>query len=100
MLRLFRTSTDIMNAGEYGSRIVHLLNDQHMVSYTLRNCVSYLNLILLLQGVVTSAISFIEALSKKWPEEYKGCVSLAVSRLSRVSQSVTKRAITNEIFRF
>ena len=37
-----------------------------------------------LQGVVTSAASFIEALVKRSPEEYKGCVSLAVSRLSRV----------------
>ena len=38
------------------------------------------------QGVVTSATSLIEALVKKNPEEYKGCVSLAVSRLSRVSE--------------
>lgn len=36
------------------------------------------------QGVVTSAASLIEALVKKNPDEYKGCVSLAVSRLSRV----------------
>ena len=34
--------------------------------------------------MVTSAASLIEALVKKNPEEYKGCVSLAVSRLSRV----------------
>ena len=33
---------------------------------------------------MTSAASLIEALVKKNPEEYKGCVSLAVSRLSRV----------------
>jgi len=37
------------------------------------------------QGVVTAAASLIENLVKKNPEEYKGCVSLAVSRLSRVS---------------
>ena len=51
--------------GEWTSRIVHLLNDQHM-------------------GVVTAAASLIDALVKKNPEEYKGCISLAVSRLSRV----------------
>ena len=36
-------------------------------------------------GVVTAATSLIDALVKKNPEEYKGCVALAVSRLSRVS---------------
>ena len=40
-----------------------------------------------LQGVVTAAASLIENLVKKNPEEYKGCVSLAVSRLSRVCPS-------------
>ena len=35
-------------------------------------------------GVVTAATSLIDALVKKNPDEYKGCVSLAVSRLSRV----------------
>ena len=40
------------------------------------------------QGVVTAATSLIENLVKKNPEEYKGCVSLAVSRLSRVSSEV------------
>lgn len=34
---------------------------------------------------MTAAVSLINALVKKNPEEYKGCVSLAVSRLSRVS---------------
>uniref|UniRef100_A0A915JLE1 Clathrin/coatomer adaptor adaptin-like N-terminal domain-containing protein n=1 Tax=Romanomermis culicivorax TaxID=13658 RepID=A0A915JLE1_ROMCU len=65
LLRLFRTSQDVIPAGEYGSRIIHLLNDQHM-------------------GVVTAACSLLEALSKRWPDEYKGCVSLAISRLSRI----------------
>ena len=36
-------------------------------------------------GVVTAAASLIDALVKKNPEEYKGCISLAVSRLSRVN---------------
>ena len=52
-------------SGEWTTRIVHLLNDHHM-------------------GVVTAAASLIDALVKKNPEEYKGCISLAVSRLSRV----------------
>ena len=38
-------------------------------------------------GVVTAATSLMEAFSKKWPEEYRGCVSLAISRLSRIVTS-------------
>ncbi|VDN51492.1 unnamed protein product [Dracunculus medinensis] len=68
LLKLFRTCPDVIPPSEYASRIVHLLNDQHL-------------------GVVTSAASLIEALSKKWPEEYKGCISLAISRLSRIVTS-------------
>lgn len=33
---------------------------------------------------MTAAVSLIESLVKKNPDEYKGCVSLAISRLSRV----------------
>lgn len=69
LLRLFRTSQEIIPGGEWTSRIIHLLNDQHM-------------------GVVTAATSLIDALVKKNPDEYKGCVSLAVSRLSRVRSSI------------
>ncbi|XP_052123848.1 AP-2 complex subunit alpha [Frankliniella occidentalis] len=65
LLRLFRTSQEMIPSGEWTSRIIHLLNDQHM-------------------GVVTAATSLIDALVKKNPEEYKGCISLAVSRLSRI----------------
>uniref|UniRef100_A0A1L8DVR8 AP-2 complex subunit alpha n=1 Tax=Nyssomyia neivai TaxID=330878 RepID=A0A1L8DVR8_9DIPT len=65
LLRLYRTCPDIIPGGEWTSRIIHLLNDQHM-------------------GVVTAATSLIDALVKRNPEEYKGCVSLAVSRLSRI----------------
>jgi len=36
------------------------------------------------QGVVTAAISLLETLAQRSPDEYKGCVPLAVSRLSRV----------------
>ncbi|CAJ0954334.1 unnamed protein product, partial [Mesorhabditis belari] len=65
LLKLFRNSPDVMPSPDHASRIVHLLNDSHM-------------------GVVTSAASLIEALSKRWPDDYKGCVSLAISRLSRI----------------
>lgn len=65
LLRLLRTSPEVIPSGEWTSRIIHLLNDQHL-------------------GVVTAAASLIEALVKRNTDEYKGCVSLAVSRLSRV----------------
>ena len=68
LLRLFRTDRNIIPGGEWTSRIIHLLNDQHM-------------------GVVTAAVSLIDALVKRNPDEYKGCVSLAVSRLSRIVTS-------------
>lgn len=79
LLRLFRTSQEIIPGGEWTSRIIHLLNDQHM-------------------GVVTAATSLIDALVKKNSDEYKGCVSLAVSRLSRVSKS--KFLIASKVFVF
>lgn len=65
LLRLLRTAPEVVTDGEWTSRIIHLLNDQHL-------------------GVVTAAASLIDALVKRNPDEYKGCVSLAVSRLSRV----------------
>merc|ERR1711899_434053 len=68
LLRLFRTDPNIIPSGEWTTRIIHLLNDQHM-------------------GVVTTATSLIDALVKKNPDEYRGCVSLAVSRLSRIVTS-------------
>lgn len=37
------------------------------------------------QGVVTAAVSLITCLCKKNPDDFKTCISLAVSRLSRVS---------------
>ena len=82
LLRLFRTDRNIIPGGEWTSRIIHLLNDQHM-------------------GVVTAAVSLIDALVKRNPDEYKGCVSLAVSRLSRiVTSSYTDfqvRGLTNQV---
>ncbi|XP_039630129.1 AP-2 complex subunit alpha-2 isoform X2 [Erpetoichthys calabaricus] len=70
LLRLYKTSPDLVHMGEWTSRVVHLLNDQHM-------------------GVVTAAISLITCLSQKNPEEFKTCISLAVSRLSRIVSSAS-----------
>uniref|UniRef100_A0A3B3ZYZ1 AP-2 complex subunit alpha n=1 Tax=Periophthalmus magnuspinnatus TaxID=409849 RepID=A0A3B3ZYZ1_9GOBI len=72
LLRLYKTSPDLVLMGEWTSRVVHLLNDQHMF-----------------QGVVTAAISLITCLSQKNPDEFKTCVSLAVSRLSRIVSSAS-----------
>ncbi|XP_059929473.1 AP-2 complex subunit alpha-2 isoform X5 [Gadus macrocephalus] len=70
LLRLYKASPDLVLMGEWTSRVVHLLNDQHM-------------------GVVTAAISLITCLSQKNPDEFKTCVSLAVSRLSRIVSSAS-----------
>lgn len=68
LLKLLRTNPEIMPTGEWTTRIIHLLNDQHL-------------------GVVTAASSLIDVLVKRNPEEYKACVSLAVARLSRIVTS-------------
>jgi AP-2 complex subunit alpha len=68
LLKLLRTNPDIMPTGEWTTRIIHLLNDQHL-------------------GVVTAASSLIDILVKRNPDEYKACVSLAVARLSRIVTS-------------
>ncbi|EGT58181.1 hypothetical protein CAEBREN_22418 [Caenorhabditis brenneri] len=65
ILKIFRDSPESFQLGEYASSIVHLLNDSHV-------------------GVVKSAACLIEALSNKWPEEYKGAVPLAIHRLSKM----------------
>ena len=69
LLRLFRTMPESTTYAEWASRVIHLLNDQHM-------------------GVVTAASSLIHALAQHSPADYKGCVSLAVSRLSRIVTSI------------
>ncbi|CAF3795874.1 unnamed protein product [Rotaria sordida] len=69
LLRLHRTSPDSLQLNtEWTARIIHLLNDQHL-------------------GVATAAVSLIDALVKRSPDEYKGCINLAVSRLSRIVTS-------------
>ncbi|XP_071809172.1 AP-2 complex subunit alpha-2-like [Asterias amurensis] len=68
LLRLYRTDSHCIPSSEYQTRIIHLLNDQHM-------------------GVVTAATSLIHDLVLDNPDDYKGCVSLAVSRLSRIVTS-------------
>ncbi|XP_067849723.1 AP-2 complex subunit alpha-2 isoform X2 [Heptranchias perlo] len=70
LLRLYRTSPDLVPMGEWTSRVAHLLNDQHL-------------------GVVTAATSLITTLAQKNPEEFKTSVSLAVSRLSRIVTSAS-----------
>ncbi|XP_018418299.1 PREDICTED: AP-2 complex subunit alpha-1 isoform X2 [Nanorana parkeri] len=70
LLRLHKTSPDLVPMGEWTSRVVHLLNDQHM-------------------GVVTAAVSLITCLCRKNPDDFKTCVSLAVSRLSRIVSSAS-----------
>uniref|UniRef100_A0A3Q0KHN0 AP-2 complex subunit alpha n=1 Tax=Schistosoma mansoni TaxID=6183 RepID=A0A3Q0KHN0_SCHMA len=68
LLKLIRVAPELITYDDWTVRAMHLLNDQHL-------------------GVVTSAVSLIDALVKRSPEEHKGCVSLAVSRLSRLITS-------------
>ncbi|PAA91616.1 hypothetical protein BOX15_Mlig019203g2, partial [Macrostomum lignano] len=68
LLKLFRTAPEMVPLGDWTSRVIHLLNDQHM-------------------GVVTAAVSLIEALVKRNPDDFKGCVSLSISRLARIVTS-------------
>ncbi|KAI3378849.1 hypothetical protein SNEBB_007915 [Seison nebaliae] len=64
LLKLVRLQPNLIDH-DYAPRIIHLLNDQHI-------------------GVVTAATGLLVQLCKQFPEEYKGCVSLTVSRLSRI----------------
>ncbi|CAH8541289.1 unnamed protein product [Heterobilharzia americana] len=68
LLKLIRVAPELVTYDDWTIRAMHLLNDQHL-------------------GVVTSAVSLIDALVKRSPEEHKGCISLAVSRLSRLITS-------------
>uniref|UniRef100_A0A096MCF4 AP-2 complex subunit alpha n=1 Tax=Poecilia formosa TaxID=48698 RepID=A0A096MCF4_POEFO len=70
LLRLNRTSPDLVPMGEWTARVVHLLNDQHL-------------------GVVTAATSLITTLAQKSPDDFKTSVSLAVARLSRIVTSAS-----------
>ncbi|XP_006802381.1 AP-2 complex subunit alpha-2-like [Neolamprologus brichardi] len=65
VMNLFRVS-----CGRRRSRVVHLLNDQHL-------------------GVVTAATSLITTLAQKNPDDFKTSVSLAVARLSRIVTSAS-----------
>ncbi|XP_059207791.1 AP-2 complex subunit alpha-2-like isoform X1 [Centropristis striata] len=70
LLRLNRTSPDLVPMGEWTARVVHLLNDQHL-------------------GVVTAAASLITTLAQKSPEDFKTSISLAIARLSRIVTSAS-----------
>ena len=85
LLRLYRTSAEALQLNtEWTARIIHLLNDQHLVSEWTINRRQRMNSFDYVQGVATASVSLIDALVKRNPDEYKGCVTLAVSRLSRV----------------
>ena len=68
LLAMLRAAPDSVPRDEWQTRVIHLLNDQHM-------------------GVVTAAVSLIEQLARRSPDELKGCVSLAISRLARIVTS-------------
>ncbi|XP_019740044.1 AP-2 complex subunit alpha-2-like isoform X2 [Hippocampus comes] len=70
LLRLNKTSPDLVPMGEWTSRVVHLLNDQHL-------------------GVVTAATSLISRLAQKSPDDFKTSAALAVARLSRIVTSAS-----------
>lgn len=70
LLRLNRTSPDLVPMGEWTARVVHLLNDQHL-------------------GVVTAATSLMITLAQKSPDDFKTSISLAVARLSRIVTSAS-----------
>ncbi|XP_045887986.1 AP-2 complex subunit alpha-2 isoform X2 [Micropterus dolomieu] len=70
LLRLNRTSPDLVPMGDWTARVVHLLNDQHL-------------------GVVTAATSLITTLAQKSPNDFKTSISLAVARLSRIVTSAS-----------
>lgn len=70
LLRLNRTSPDLVPMGEWTARVVHLLNDQHL-------------------GVVTAATSLITTLAQKSPDDFKTSIALAIARLSRIVTSAS-----------
>ncbi|KAK2853434.1 hypothetical protein Q5P01_006095 [Channa striata] len=70
LLRLYRSSPDLVPMGDWTARVVHLLNDQHL-------------------GVVTAATSLITTLAQKNPDDFKTSISLAVARLSRIVTSAS-----------
>ena len=65
LLRLLRSAPDLIPMQEYASRVIHLLNDQNI-------------------GVATSAVSLIDMLAQRNPDEYKSCIHLAAGRLNRI----------------
>ncbi|XP_041093672.1 AP-2 complex subunit alpha-1 isoform X2 [Polyodon spathula] len=68
LLRLYKTSPDLVLMGEWTSRVVHLLNDQHMGVYTLHlstHCTVHT------------------------PDEFKTCVSSLLSLLSQIVSSAS-----------
>lgn len=53
LLRLYRTSPDLVPMGDWTSRVVHLLNDQHLV-----NQLPYAAWVYYIENDVTSAVKY------------------------------------------
>ncbi|XP_064478736.1 AP-2 complex subunit alpha-like [Ornithodoros turicata] len=68
LLALLRAMPEHAPGVEWSSRLGALIADSHL-------------------GVVTASTSLIEALAKRNPDDYKGSVPVAVSRLSRLAQA-------------
>jgi len=69
LVKLFRINNSVMpKTAEMASRVCQMINDSNL-------------------GVVTSAASLIFEVVQKYPEDYKGCVNLAVNRLTKVVTS-------------
>eukprot|EP00112_Aurelia_sp_Birch-Aquarium-sp1_P008540 Seg1944.9 transcript_id=Seg1944.9/GoldUCD/mRNA.D3Y31 product="AP-2 complex subunit alpha-2" protein_id=Seg1944.9/GoldUCD/D3Y31 len=69
LLKLFRINESVVpRTAEWASRICQMLNDPNL-------------------GVVTAASSLIKELVQKDPDDYQGCVNLAISRLARIVTS-------------
>lgn len=69
LVKLFRINSSVLpSTAEMASRICQMINDANL-------------------GVVTSAVSLILEIVQKSPDDYKGCVSLAINRLSKIVTS-------------
>lgn len=69
LLKLFRIDSSVLPRNpEMASRICQMINDSNL-------------------GVVTSAASLIYELVQKFPDDYKGCVNLAINRLTKIVTS-------------
>jgi len=69
LLKLFRINSSVLpRTAEMASRICQMINDSNL-------------------GVVTAAASLILEFVQKFPDDYKGCVNLAINRLAKIVTS-------------